>query len=479
VIRRWNGRADPLSAATLGRVTGAGLTVVGSVVRAGPDSVRLSASVIDARSQRSIGDFQFLESGDRIDRISDSLSAGVLRLLGRSRRGGFVGLAGLGTRSLPAAKAFLRGEQLYRRAAWDSAVVAYEQAFTLDTGFALAYSAAAHAEGWSGGEGSPRQSDWRLRAGQRTRGLSPRDSMHLLADSLRASIAGGGPPDVQETSRTRRQFALLERVTMRYPDDAEMWYDLGDAYYHSGHGPTSVPNERILMAFERAISLDSVFAPAYPHLVSLALREFRDTLRALRYIDRYLALSSPDGAQHQSLRLVAALLRQSSLDSATLHGMIRGVSPNVRQRALAELVPYPDRAETGARLARAVLSEPREPAAALGPYLRAAEALAWRGHLEEAYRALGPEDRSLLTAELFMLGVEPPDAGNVTQRWMTRALARGGPPSFFALLPWLTQRRDTISIGSVLALASRLSKGGGVPPEVPDDVRRNVIEYTR
>ena len=40
---------------------------------------------------------------------------------------------------MPALKAFLRGEQYYRRTAWDSALAQYELAFSADTTFALAF----------------------------------------------------------------------------------------------------------------------------------------------------------------------------------------------------------------------------------------------------------------------------------------------------------------------------------------------------
>ena len=479
VMRRWSGRADPVSATTLGRATGAGLSVVGSVVRAGPDSVRLSASLIDVASQRPIGDLEFFESSDRIDRIADSLTAGVLRLLGRARRAGAVGLAALGTRSLPAAKAFLRGEQLYRRAAWDSALAAYEEAFTLDSTFALAYNRAAHSQGWRTGEGDARAIEWRLRAGRLARGLSPRDSLLLLADSLWASISGGGPPAIDEMSRTRRQFALLQRVTAQYPDEAERWHDLGDAYFHLGFGPASVPDDRILAAFERAIALDSGFAPAYPHLVEIALRAFRDSTRALRYADRYVAISSPTSPQHQSLRLVISLVRSAG-DGATFDSIIQRAPQGVQQRALAILVRYPDQAETAVRLARAVLSSARAPGAAplsRGMRWRVAEALAWRGYLGEAYRALDPDDTSPVAADLFALGVEPHDAHNVVARWLAAAEAGVSPPFVFALLPWLARIGDTPSIGRLLE--SLRVTWAQRSREIPVAQRANAEEWMR
>src|SRR5207253_4851765 len=47
--------------------------------------------------------------------------------------------ASLTTRSLPALKAFLAGEELFRRTEFDSAITQFSQAIALDTTFALAY----------------------------------------------------------------------------------------------------------------------------------------------------------------------------------------------------------------------------------------------------------------------------------------------------------------------------------------------------
>jgi serine/threonine-protein kinase len=481
VIRRWSGRADPLSATQLGHATGAGLAVVGQVVRAGPDSIRLSASVFDVIGQRTMGDFQFLEAADRIDRIADSLTVGVLRLLGRARRAGTAGFASLGTPSLPAGKAFLRGEQLYRHAAWDSAVAAYQEALSLDTSFALAYNRAAAARGWAVNEADPQAIAWKLRAAQLSRGLSPRDSLRLLSDSLRASIVRPGPPDVAQTSRTRRQFELLQELTARYPDDAEMWYALGDAYFHGGLGPTSVPVERTHAAFDRAIELDSAFAPAYLHLVDISFQLFRDTTRALWYADRYVAQSSPGGAFREGLRLVASLLRQPPADSEEFKARLQGVRPNVLVIALRTLTRFPDRDETALRMARVMLSAASGVGAdplTVGARYQAAEALARRGRLIEAHGALGSNDNSLLAADAFALGVQPPgSAAEIIRRWTAQTVAQGSAPNFFALLPWLSQHRDTAAISGLLGFVAQLTKTG--LSDVPVEDRANVAEWVR
>src|SRR5437870_89731 len=139
VVRSWSGRADPTSAEELGRRTGARITVFGSLMRAGPDSVRLATALLDAGTGRTLVEVDGREGGDRVDRLADSVTYSVLRALGRARPAGALPAGPLGSRSLPAVKAFLRGEQLYRNDSWDSAGASYARAVGIDSTFGLAY----------------------------------------------------------------------------------------------------------------------------------------------------------------------------------------------------------------------------------------------------------------------------------------------------------------------------------------------------
>lgn len=154
--------------------------------------------------------------------------------------------------------------------------------------------------------------------------------------------------------------------------------------------------------------------------------------------------------------------------------------PNVRLLALRTLTRFPDRAETGVRVARAILTmgpPGTADASAAGSRLQAAEALAWRGHLNEAYRALGPNDHTLVAMDAFALGVEPRGSlPDIVQRWTAAAMS-GGPPYFFAVMPALAERRDTASLDMLLALTSRISRSP--PSNMPADDRANVTEWMR
>jgi hypothetical protein len=72
----------------------------------------------------------------------------LLGEIGRYRAVGAVRLTALNATSLPALKAFLQGEQFFRRTQWDSAIGAYERAVALDSTLALAYARLSRAVGW-------------------------------------------------------------------------------------------------------------------------------------------------------------------------------------------------------------------------------------------------------------------------------------------------------------------------------------------
>jgi predicted Ser/Thr protein kinase len=173
IVRRWQGRADPVSAGALGRATGAGLALYGSLLSAGPDSVRLRATLLDVKEGRAVEEWDLGGTADRVDRLTDSLTISVLRGLGRTRAIGSVRLAGFGSTSLPAVKAFLQGEQHLRRSEWDSALVYYERATHIDSTFALALRRVGTTLGWVRTGYDSLSTAYSLLAGSFNHGLAP------------------------------------------------------------------------------------------------------------------------------------------------------------------------------------------------------------------------------------------------------------------------------------------------------------------
>ena len=165
-------------------------------------------------------------------------------------------------------KAFLHGEQFHRRSEWDSALGNYLRAIELDSAFPLALRRASSALGWSRTGFDSLSHVFAVRAGDHNRGLAPRDSLLVTADSLMASLLEAGPlantADSGWGGRLRRLFATLEHAAARYPQDPEVWFMLGEAEHHMGPY-AGRPYREPRAAFDKAIALDSAFAPSYLH----------------------------------------------------------------------------------------------------------------------------------------------------------------------------------------------------------------------
>jgi len=299
-IKRWSGRADPASASALGERLGAGLAVFGQLVSARGDSVRLTASVVDVGTGRRVGDVDLRGAGDDVERLADSISVSLLAELGRTRPVGAVRQTSLGTRSLPAIRAFLRGEQFYRRAQWDSARVAYQTAIREDSAFGLAYHRHAQVLGWTGGP----YHDAMLRAGERNVGLAPRESLALAADSLWAAYEIG---EMAPGPNLERLIATSRELVRRYPDP-QSWYWLGEVLLHHAEGPFAVSPDEVLGAFDHALALDSAFGPAYEHAIGLTIA-LRTRAEAVRRARAALALA-PD--QRDALQMFVRLVDPSA-----------------------------------------------------------------------------------------------------------------------------------------------------------------------
>ena len=300
VVKRWSGRVEPTTVGQLGHRLGARLAVYGRVVAAGRDSVRVTATLYDVGANKSLADLELRDIGERMDRIADSLTVALLRELGRTRPIGAVRLTSLGSTSLPALKEFLQGERWYRHTDWDSAIVHYQRAIALDSNFTLALRRIATALGWQRAGLDSVSRSLHLRAGARNHGLSPRDSLLVVADSLSAAMF----LIVQDTlfyQHARRLLTTLNDAVTRYPEDPEAWYAMGEARFHFGFAINAGASwDAALEAFDRAIALDSAFGPAYIHNVDLALRLGGAPL-ARRYINAYLALDPRTSTRRGSI----------------------------------------------------------------------------------------------------------------------------------------------------------------------------------
>jgi serine/threonine-protein kinase len=467
VIRHWAGRADPPSAAELGRRTGAGLAVYGSLLSSGRDSVRLRATLFDVTAARTLEEWEGVDALDRMDRLTDSLTVHLLDGLGRTRPVGVARLSGFRRSSLPVLKAFLQGEQHYRRSEWDSALAYYQRAIDLDANFAPALRRASTTLGWRDRTHSPTVLDYAARAAANNHGWSPRDSLLIAAESelfglMGSSMARGSDP--AWLPRLRRLFATLEHATNRYPDDPDFWQDLGEAYNHLGPfvGASYEPQ---LQAFDRAIGLDSAFSPAYIHPIEVSSLFGADAMR--RYLRPYLALTQGDpGAE--GARLVARLL-DSARGVADPAILFRDVSDQGLLIATFALSRLPDSAERMVDLARVVASRRGRPAMpgmpammddANGARRQLARALMSRGHLQAGLELLSGQEQTVPFAEAALLGAVPVEEAAAVFR--ERSSDPFSPP-FVARFPWWASRSDTASLRRARAWSDSVARSDPDP----------------
>ena len=421
VIRRWSGRADRESARALAQQTGARLAVFGQLEKYGVDSVRATVTLLDAQTGAPTADIRRLESGARMDRLVDSLTVALLRELGRTHPVGAVRLAGIGSSSLPAMKAFLQGEQYHRRTAWDSALTNYERAIALDSTFALALHRAANVRGWVSGIGDSISVSYQNRAARYLQGLAPRESLFILMDSISRSLA---VRDTGAPQRYRRLFAITDLVAARYANDGEAWHNVGEMRYHYGTLFGRVqPRSSILEAFDRAIAADSGFAPAYIHAIELAY-ELGGTQHGLRYAKAYNALASSD-VHAAAIRLVAQVTDPKTARLPQTDTLIDTMSAAGVQRAFTVLNLLTDSAESAIRVARRNRIKRRDGFVGGGDSLQSAmwplvNQLEYRGHPAEIRQILmkleGSEHQRYGNGPLFtaaFLTLWPADTLNI------------------------------------------------------------------
>ena len=245
-------------------------------------------------------------------------------------------------------------------------------------------------------------------------------------------------------------------------EDPEPWRLLGDLLFHydyvaSGtHAVNAAPHWE---AFNRAIELDSTFAPAYIHPIELA----GNPVRARPYVSGYLKAVGLEGGS-PGIRLLARLIEPAG--TADTRRLLDSTDTGVLREVVELTSTWQDSNEIALRLGRLYAARPRpavdNEAAWLSVFL--AKRLAYRGHLKEARALLGTRVSGIF-AELALLGTVPHDtASMVVAQWHRERNALPGdpwPPHMaeftHSVTPpvavWLAARGDTANLLKVLGRA--------------------------
>ena len=267
--------ASAQEALAVARSVGAEYAVLGSAVQLG-GALRLVAEVRRANSGERLGQVEVQGTPDGITALANRLTRKILGvLLGESEEQiPSVNLASITTSSLPALKAFLRGERHFRTGAYRPAIEDYEAATTADSTFALAYARMAISQGWVNQEGGVSA----LRRAYRLSDRLPRREQRLIRARYLRRVR----------DRPSQAADSLRRLTDEYPGDPSMWYFLGETLYHGVPGGF----DKSEAAFQEAVRLDPGAAPYHHHLVDLAFKVHHDSAMAARRIEAH-----PDGAR--------------------------------------------------------------------------------------------------------------------------------------------------------------------------------------
>jgi serine/threonine-protein kinase len=450
ILRRWTGPSDRALAARVARGAGAAISIFGRLETIGADSVRCTVWIDNAGSGERLGELALRENSDRMDRLGDSLSIGILRELGFSGVAGSTRLSSLGSRSLPAIKLYLQGEQLFRRASFDSARPIYERAIAADSTFGLAMNRLASVLSWQGVAYDAEATRLMLTASRYVSGLSPRDSMQLTADALWARLLMF---EADSAWWTKGQVLLrtLRDMNMRSPGDFAVWNLLGESYFHLG-GALGASWVAARDAFDRAIAIDSAFGPAWVHPIGIALGT--DSIAAARRYADGLYKRRARESREDWVSVVKDLLGGSLADPVQLERRLTALPLEGIFEVWAATSKWSDSAEIAIKVARTFsAARPSGRSAFNDPQLRGGfllQSLVERGHFSEALRSRSSD----LEAELPYLaaiGVVPAEsATRVFEDWV-----RTGNPNAHLALEWFASRGDDQTISRYRERARR------------------------
>ncbi len=301
---------DPDLASTLDVAlrSGASYAIVGSAISVGPD-VRLTADVYDLGDRSALDQVQVEGPADSVLMLIDRLSIEILGAIlpeAAAELPEAPSLASVTTASLPALKAYVEGEALYRRSDFRAAIGAYERAVEADSTFGLAYQRLSQAWGWI--QPGPNVVENIDRALLNIDRLPPREASLVRANH--AFVTGRNP---------YRALEVLRQAVQRYPDDPEAWYLMGDTYIHYGAQILADP-ELGGRSLSRAAQLDPAFAPFQIHLVEEAFMS-GDRAAAEERMKAYGRAAAEDPLERAS-RLAFALAYGDSLSRVRAQGSL-------------------------------------------------------------------------------------------------------------------------------------------------------------
>ncbi|MGH7565351.1 MAG: adenylate/guanylate cyclase domain-containing protein [Gemmatimonadota bacterium] len=298
---------EPDLATTLdiARKTRARYVLLGSMVSS-ESSFQLVAEIYDAESGEMLGQARAAGPADSVFVLVDRLAVESLRVMlgsGATELPKVWNLRSTTTSSLAALKAYLEGENLYRRARFEEAALAYERAVAADSTFALALYRLASTYGWLENISGPGPRKYLERALQFAERLPQREAVFVRGSyALHTGTLEGIRP--------------LQMAVRQFPDDPEAWWLLGDTYAHLGQ-QALIDEAAVDRTLGQAIELAPEFSPYYIHMIERASRNGRRD-EAARLTERYGRLASGSRTDRRNRLGIALAFGDSASRARTL-----------------------------------------------------------------------------------------------------------------------------------------------------------------
>jgi tetratricopeptide (TPR) repeat protein/TolB-like protein len=337
VMAQWRDRVegddvpDLRTSLEVAAQTGARYALVGALV-GNPAGIRLSADLYDLSSGDKVAQVSQEGPADDVLDLTSALSVDLTReLLGGGTGQGMVQdvrLNALTTTSLPSLRAYLEGESAFRSADFAAAVASYERAVELDSLFALAWLRLSNSYGWLDNIGSAAGA----RAGERALALvdrlPARDRILVRASE---AVRTGDPT----------YFADVQEGVRLYPDDPDLWFELGEYIYHVGLETGVATLHQAVEAFGQAVELDPGFGPYRVHALELTIAS-GDRAAAEADLERYRS-STEDVRYVTEFELAIPLLLGSDQEAAEAIEASREVAIGVINRIRISFANRQDR----------------------------------------------------------------------------------------------------------------------------------------
>lgn len=346
---------------------GAGRYVTGNVTETG-ERLRIDATMRASEDGRVLARGSVAGRTEDLFRLVDRLTAELLAGLETGPESRLRRMAAGTTESLPALKAYLRGERALRIRGGHAALESLRRAVTLDSTFALAHYRLAVAATQAWDPNLARRSIVRaLRHADRL----PGDEQTLIA-AYRAFLAGDAD----------RAESLYRRLARRDWFHVEAWTMLGQTLqtYNPLRGR---PWEECIPAFEHVLSIDPDNGRALRAMAEGAFRKGQP-----READSLLRLGVPP-AKYDAWRRSAFAIYHLGADEELESAIARdGALPSeILDRRINHL-SLVENLEPAHRLSRHLTAEDRSPGWRAVGFARVAELAASRGRLQEARAAL-------------------------------------------------------------------------------------------